>query len=97
MVKVDDSFFYWFEEFFLVEEDKKYECYFIFGNIVDEVVYYEKYLIIYYLWKKLVDFIDKVDLCLIYLVLVYMIKFCGYFLIEGDLNFDNSDVDKLFI
>lgn len=45
----------------------------------------------------MVDSTDKADLRLIYLALAHMIKFRGHFLIEGDLNPDNSDVDKLFI
>ncbi|SUN49746.1 CRISPR-associated protein, Csn1 family [Streptococcus dysgalactiae subsp. dysgalactiae] len=97
MAKVDDSFFHRLEEFFLVEEDKKHERHPIFGNIVDEVAYHEKYPTIYHLRKKLADSTDKADLRLIYLALAHMIKFRGHFLIEGDLNPDNSDVDKLFI
>lgn len=97
MAKVDDSFFHRLEESFLVEEDKKHERHPIFGNIVDEVAYHEKYPTIYHLRKKLVDSTDKADLRLIYLALAHMIKFRGHFLIEGDLNPDNSDVDKLFI
>ncbi|HHJ7511695.1 TPA: type II CRISPR RNA-guided endonuclease Cas9, partial [Streptococcus pyogenes] len=97
MAKVDDSFFHRLEESFLVEEDKKHERHPIFGNIVDEVAYHEKYPTIYHLRKKLADSTDKVDLRLIYLALAHMIKFRGHFLIEGDLNPDNSDVDKLFI
>lgn len=97
MSKVDDSFFHRLEESFLVEEDKKHERHPIFGNIVDEVAYHEKYPTIYHLRKKLADSTDKADLRLIYLALAHMIKFRGHFLIEGDLNPDNSDVDKLFI
>lgn len=97
MAKVDDSFFHRLEESFLVEEDKKHERHPIFGNIVDEVAYHEKYPTIYHLRKKLADSTDKADLRLIYLALAHMIKFRGHFLIEGDLNPDNSDVDKLFI
>lgn len=97
MSKVDDSFFHRLEESFLVEEDKKHERHPIFGNIIDEVAYHEKYPTIYHLRKKLADSTDKADLRLIYLALAHMIKFRGHFLIEGDLNPDNSDVDKLFI
>ena len=97
MAKVDDSFFHRLEESFLVEEDKKHERHPIFGNIVDEVAYHEKYPTIYHLRKKLADSTDKADLRLIYLALAHIIKFRGHFLIEGDLNPDNSDVDKLFI
>ncbi|QZT26407.1 type II CRISPR RNA-guided endonuclease Cas9 [Streptococcus dysgalactiae] len=97
MSKVDDCFFHRLEESFLVEEDKKHERHPIFGNIVDEVAYHEKYPTIYHLRKKLADSTEKADLRLIYLALAHMIKFRGHFLIEGDLNPDNSDVDKLFI
>lgn len=53
MSKVDDSFFHRLEESFLVEEDKKHERHPIFGNIVDEVAYHEKYPTIYHLRKKI--------------------------------------------
>lgn len=36
----------------LVEEDKKHERHPIFGNIVDEVAYHEKYPTIYHLRKN---------------------------------------------
>lgn len=52
MAKVDDSFFHRLEESFLVEEDKKRERHPIFGNIVDEVAYHEKYPTIYHLRKN---------------------------------------------
>lgn len=97
MAKVDDSFFHRLEESFLVEEDKKHERHPIFGNIVDEVAYHENYPTIYHLRKELADSTEKADLRLIYLAVAHMIKFRGHFLIQGDLNSDNSDIDKLFI
>ncbi|WP_159561382.1 type II CRISPR RNA-guided endonuclease Cas9 [Streptococcus halichoeri] len=97
MAKVDDSFFHRLEESFLVEEDKDNERHPIFGNIVDEVAYHENYPTIYHLRKELADSTEKADLRLIYLAVAHMIKFRGHFLIQGDLNSDNSDIDKLFI
>lgn len=44
--------------------------------------------------KELVDKKEKVDFCFIYIVLVYIIKFRGYFLIEDD-SFDVRNIDIL--
>ncbi|WP_221913098.1 type II CRISPR RNA-guided endonuclease Cas9 [Streptococcus halichoeri] len=96
MAKVDDSFFHRLEESFLVEEDKDNERHPIFGNVADEVAYHENYPTIYHLRKELADSTEKADLRLIYLAVAHMIKFRGHFLIQGDLNSDNSDVEKLF-
>ena len=46
--------------------------------------------------KHLADSSEKADLRLVYLALAHMIKFRGHFLIEGELNAENTDVQKLF-
>ena len=46
--------------------------------------------------KHLADSSEKADLRLVYLALAHMIKFRGHFLIEGELNAENTDVQKIF-
>lgn len=96
MAKVDESFFYRLDESFLTTDDKDFERHPIFGNKADEIKYHQEFPTIYHLRKHLADSHEKADLRLIYLALAHMIKFRGHFLIEGELNAENTDVQKLF-
>lgn len=98
MSKIDAAFFQRLEDSFLVPEDKNYDdSHPIFGNIKDEVAYHKNYPTIYHLRKELADSDQKADLRLIYLALAHIIKFRGHFLIEGDLDSQNTDVNALFL
>ncbi|WP_032526311.1 type II CRISPR RNA-guided endonuclease Cas9, partial [Streptococcus mutans] len=96
MSKVDDSFFHRLEDSFLVTEDKRGERHPIFGNLEEEVKYYENFPTIYHLRQYLADNPEKVDLRLVYLALAHIIKFRGHFLIEGKFDTRNNDVQRLF-
>uniref|UniRef100_UPI0028EE2B7A type II CRISPR RNA-guided endonuclease Cas9 n=1 Tax=uncultured Streptococcus sp. TaxID=83427 RepID=UPI0028EE2B7A len=96
MTKVDESFFYRLDESFLTTDEKDFERHPIFGNKADEIKYHQKFPTIYHLRKHLADSTEKADLRLVYLALAHMIKFRGHFLIEGELNAENTDVQKLF-
>lgn len=96
IAKIDESFFHRLEDSFLVPEDKRNERHPIFGNVTDEVAYHEKFPTIYHLREYLAKTKDKVDLRLIYMALAHIIKFRGHFLIEGDVDVNNIDVNKLF-
>lgn len=96
MCKVDESFFCRLDDSFLVAEDKQGERHPIFGNVVDEVRYHENFPTIYHLRKYLADTREKADLRLVYLALAHMIKFRGHFLIEGEVDVQNNDVQGLF-
>lgn len=98
MTKVDESFFQRLDESFLRWDDdnKKLGRYPIFGNKADVVKYHQEFPTIYHLRKHLADSSEKADLRLVYLALAHMIKFRGHFLIEGELNAENTDVQKIF-
>lgn len=98
MAKVDESFFQRLDESFLRWDDdnKKLGRYPIFGNKADVVKYHQEFPTIYHLRKHLADSSEKADLRLVYLALAHMIKFRGHFLIEGELNAENTDVQKIF-
>lgn len=96
MGKVDDSFFHRLDESFLTDDDKNFDSHPIFGNKAEEDAYHQKFPTIYHLRKHLADSTEKADLRLVYLALAHMIKFRGHFLIEGELNAENTDVQKLF-
>lgn len=96
MTKVDESFFYRLDESFLTTDEKDFERHPIFGNKADEIKYHQEFPTTYHLRKHLADSSEKVDLRLVYLALAHMIKFRGHFLIEGELNAENTDVQKLF-
>lgn len=97
MVKVDDTFFQRLSESFFYYQDKAFDKHPIFGNSKEERAYHKTYPTIYHLRKDLADRDQKADLRLIYLALSHIIKFRGHFLIEGKLNSENTDVQKLFI
>lgn len=97
MAKVDDSFFQRLDESFLTDDDKKFDSHPIFGNKAEEDAYHQKFSTVYHLRKHLADSPEKADLRLVYLALAHMIKYRGHFLIEGELNAENTDVQKLFI
>lgn len=96
MAKVDESFFQRLEESFLTDDDKTFDSHPIFGNKAEEDAYHQKFPTIYHLRKYLADSQEKADLRLVYLALAHMIKYRGHFLIEGELNAENTDVQKLF-
>ncbi|OAV81277.1 type II CRISPR RNA-guided endonuclease Cas9 [Streptococcus gallolyticus subsp. gallolyticus] len=96
MTKVDESFFYRLDESFLTTNEKDFERHPIFGNKAEEDAYHQKFPTIYHLRNYLADSSEKADLRLVYLALAHMIKYRGHFLIEGKLNAENTDVQKLF-
>lgn len=96
MAKVDESFFQRLEESFLTDDDKTFDSHPIFGNKAEEDAYHQEFPTIYHLRKHLADSPEKADLRLVYLALAHMIKFRGHFLIEGQLDAENTDVQKLF-
>ena len=46
--------------------------------------------------KKLADGKEKADLRLVYLALAHIVKFRGHFLIEGNIDIENNDIQQLF-
>lgn len=96
MAKLDDAFFQRLDDSFLVPDDKRDSKYPIFGNLVEEKAYHDKFPTIYHLRKQLADSSKKADLRLVYLALAHMIKYRGHFLIEGDFNSKNNDIQKNF-
>lgn len=96
MAKIDESFFQRLEDSFLVPDDKRDSKYPIFENLVKEKTYHDEFPTIYHLRKYLADSSKKADLRLVYLALAHMIKYRGHFLIEGDFNSKNNDIQKNF-
>ena len=96
MTKIDESFFQRLDDSFLVPDDKRDSKYPIFGNLVREKSYHEEFPTIYHLRKYLADSSKKADLRLVYLALAHMIKYRGHFLIEGEFNSKNNDIQKNF-
>ena len=96
MMQVDENFFARLQDSFLWEEDKPHSKYPFFGNIEQEVAFHDNYKTIYHLRKKLADGKEKADLRLVYLALAHIVKFRGYFLIEGNVDVENNDIQQLF-
>ena len=96
MATLDDAFFQRLDDSFLVPDDKRDSKYPIFGNLVEEKAYHDEFPTIYHLRKYLADSTKKADLRLVYLALAHMIKYRGHFLIEGDFNSKNNDIQKNF-
>lgn len=96
MVTLDDAFFQRLDDSFLVPDDKRDSKYPIFGNSVEEKAYHDEFPTIYHLRKYLADSTKKADLRLVYLALAHMIKYRGHFLIEGEFNSKNNDIQKNF-
>lgn len=96
MVTLDDAFFQRLDDSFLVPDDKRDSKYPIFGNLVEEKAYHDEFPTIYHLRKYLADSTKKADLRLVYLALAHMIKYRGHFLIEGEFNSKNNDIQKNF-
>lgn len=96
MDQVDPNFFHRLNDSFYVEDDKTYSKYPIFGSVEEEVKYHKDYPTIYHLRKSLADSKEKEDLRLIYLALAHIIKFRGHFLIEGELNSENTSISREF-
>lgn len=96
MATLDDAFFQRLDDSFLVPDDKRDSKYPIFGNLVEEKAYHDEFPTIYHLRKYLADSTKKADLRLVYLALAHMIKYRGHFLIEGEFNSKNNDIQKNF-
>ena len=96
MATLDDAFFQRLDDSFLVPDDKRDSKYPIFGNLVEEKVYHDEFPTIYHLRRHLADSSKKADLRLVYLALAHMIKYRGHFLIEGEFNSKNNDIQKNF-
>ena len=96
IMEVDENFFARLQDSFLWEEDKPHSKYPFFGNIEQEVAFHDNYKTIYHLRKKLADGKEKADLRLVYLALAHIVKFRGYFLIEGNVDVENNDIQQLF-
>lgn len=96
MATLDDAFFQRLDDSFLVPDDKRDSKYPIFGNLVEEKAYHNEFPTIYHLRKYLADSTKKADLRLVYLALAHMIKYRGHFLIEGEFNSKNNDIQKNF-
>lgn len=96
MATLDDAFFQRLDDSFLVPDDKRDSKYPIFGNLVEEKIYHDEFPTIYHLRRHLADSSKKADLRLVYLALAHMIKYRGHFLIEGDFNSKNNDIQKNF-
>ena len=96
MATLDDAFFQRLDDSFLIPDDKRDSKYPIFGNLVEEKVYHDEFPTIYHLRRHLADSSKKADLRLVYLALAHMIKYRGHFLIEGDFNSKNNDIQKNF-
>lgn len=96
MMQVDENFFARLQDSFLWEEDKPHSKYPFFGNVEQEVAFHNNYKTIYHLRKELADGKDKADLRLVYLALAHIVKFRGHFLIEGNIDIENNDIQQLF-
>lgn len=96
MNKVDENFFRRLSESYLWEEDKSLEKHPIFGSLEEELAYHESYPTIYHLRRDLIDKDKKFDLRLVYLALAHIVKYRGHFLIEGNLNTQNSSISGTF-
>ena len=96
MMQVDENFFARLQDSFLWEEDKPHTKYPFFGNVEQEVAFHDNYKTIYHLRKKLADGKEKADLRLVYLALAHIVKFRGHFLIEGNVDIENNDIQQLF-
>ena len=96
MMQVDENFFARLQDSFLWEEDKPHSKYPFFGNVEQEVAFHDNYKTIYHLRKELADGKEKVDLRLVYLALAHIVKFRGHFLIEGNIDIENNDIQQLF-
>ncbi|MGX7014598.1 type II CRISPR RNA-guided endonuclease Cas9 [Vagococcus silagei] len=96
MKAFDPAFFHRLDESFIVSVDKTEARHPIFGTLEEEVAYHNDYPTIYHLRKTLADSKEKADLRLIYLAIAHIMKFRGHFLIEGNLNAENSSVEEAF-
>lgn len=93
---IDENFFVRLQESFLVEDDKQFSKYPIFGDLDMEKEYHKNFPTIYHLRKYLADNQGQADIRLVYLALAHIIKFRGHFLIEGELNAENTSIAQNF-
>lgn len=96
MEKVDANFFCRLKDSFYVESEKRYGRHPFFATLEEEIAYHKDFQTIYHLRKELVDSTDKADLRLIYLALAHIVKYRGHFLIEGELDAQNTSIDEIF-
>lgn len=96
LAKLDENFLHRLDDSFLKMEDKRGERHPIFGNVAEEVAYHDRFPTIYHLRQHLADSKEKADLRLIYLALAHILKFRGHFLIEGELDMENNDIQVRF-
>ena len=96
LAKVDANFLHRLAESSLVTEDKEFSAYPIFGDREEELLYHKTYKTIYHLRSALANKDEKADLRLIYLALAHIIKYRGNFLIEGEIELSDTDIDKVY-
>lgn len=94
--QVDPNFFVRIQESFLVDQDKQFSKYPIFGDLDKEKEYHNNFPTIYHLRKYLAENQGQADIRLIYVALAHIIKFRGHFLIEGELDIENTSIAKNF-
>lgn len=96
MLAIDENFFQRLDDSFFVPDDKSYDRHPIFGSLEEEVTYHNTYPTIYHLRKHLADNPEKADLRLVYTALAHIVKYRGHFLIEGELNTENTSISETF-
>lgn len=96
MLAIDENFFHRLDDSFFVPDDKSYDRHPIFGSLEEEVTYHNTYPTIYHLRKHLADNPEKADLRLVYTALAHIVKYRGHFLIEGELNTENTSISETF-
>lgn len=96
ILKIDEHFFARLNESFLVLDEKKQSRHPVFATIKQEKSYHQTYPTIYHLRQALADSSEKADIRLVYLAMAHLLKYRGNFLIEGELNTENSSVTETF-
>ncbi|SDB90551.1 CRISPR-associated endonuclease, Csn1 family [Pelagirhabdus alkalitolerans] len=94
--RVDENFLHRLNESFYVPIDKEHNRHPIFGTLDEEHAYHKQFPTIYHLREYLANSNEQVDIRLVYLALAHIIKYRGHFLIEGELNTENSSVEETF-
>ncbi len=96
ILKIDEHFFARLNESFLVLDEKKQSRHPVFATIKQEKSYHQTYPTIYHLRQALADSSEKADIRLVYLAMAHLLKYRVHFLIEGELNTENSSVTETF-
>lgn len=94
--KVDENFLHRLNESFIVPIDKEQDRHPIFGTLEEEINHHKQFPTVYHLRQYLADTDKQADIRLVYLALAHIIKYRGHFLIEGELNTENSSVEETF-